>query len=272
MSDDLKPPAPAPLEPLPDAPSAPEKRTHAVVDDRMWGGPQYVDGLPGRPFVETKKQYFELLHDAGLRMKHQQESATGPAPRELTLPPALPEVVVLPMTQQEAQVFGAILAVLRHYDLIETIWCDDCAARDRPAGCRMQATEKRVLLECRCGHAIYTPPVGTTDLVLSKLPTIARTLADQTSGTVMTDAGPVLRPTAVLHDIEALLLRRYFAVLHARHKQPRLFHRWCFAGNPLDEGNALAIGSSPERMVLVCNCRTLYHQSRRVVTRQLRVM
>lgn len=269
---DEKKPAPLPLEPVPDPTTPPEKQTVAVHDDRMWGGPQYVEGLPGRPYVTGKTQYLELLHQAGLRIKHQQESTLGPPKAPPAPDQPLARIVVAPLTKDEAHIFGAITAVFKHYDLLETVWCDDCAARGRHHGCRMAVTPTRVLLECRCGHAIYTPPRGTTDVVLRKLPNIARTQADTLAGTVITEAGPVARPTAVLHDMEALLLRRYFGVLRARHKDPRLFHRACYAGNPIAEGNALAIGMSPERLVLVCNCRTLYHQAVHRAAQPLKVM
>jgi hypothetical protein len=272
MADDKKPAAP--LEPVPDPKAPAEKQTVAVHDDRMWDGAQYVDGLPGRPYVTGKKQYLKLLNDAGLRMKHQQESTTGPKKdRPITVEDLLPPVVVVPpMTQEEAHVYGAITAVFKHYELIETLWCEDCFARGRHHGCRMRVTPKHVLLECRCGHAMYQAPTGTTDLVLSRLPNIARTLADTTAGTIMTDAGPVARPTAILHDMEALLLRRYFSALRARHKEPRLFHRACFDGHPQHEAQALALAVSPERLVLLCQCRTLFHQSARIIRAPLRVM
>lgn len=271
---DDKKPAPPPLEPVPDPTTPAEKQTLAVHDDRMWDGPQYVDGLPGRPYISSKKQYFALLNEAGLRMRDQQESTTGPqTARPITAADLLPPTVVVPpMTQDEAHIYGAITAVFRHYELIETLWCEDCFARNRHHGCRMQVTPKAVLLQCRCGHARYAPPTGTTDLVLSRLPNIGRTRADTLAGTVMTDAGPVLRPTALLHDMEALLLRRYFAALRARHKEPRLFHRACFDGHPEREATALALAVSPERLVLVCACRTLFHQSTRTVRAPLQVM
>lgn len=269
MADDQKPP---PLELVPDPATPAEKQTVAVHDDRMWNGPQYVDGLPGRPFVETKSQYLALLNQAGLRIKHQQESSTGPRVEPPAVPLTRPEIVVPPMTQDEAQIYGAVMAVFKHYDLLETLWCEDCFARHRYHGCRMQVRPNRVLLECRCGHAIYTPPVGTTDLVLSKLANIAHVSADQIGGTVMTQTGPVLRPTTILHDMEALLLRRYFAALRARHKEPRLFHAACFSGDPLSETTALALAVSPERLLVICPCRTLYAQTSRVIHAPLQVM
>lgn len=272
MSDDAPKPV-VPLEPVADPKTPPEKRTVALQDDRMWGGPQYVDGLPDRPFVTSKKQYFELLNAAGLRIRNQQESTTGPPRAEPVVVPPPPEIVVPPLLMEEAHIYGAVTAVFRHYDLMETVWCEACAARHRFHGCRMIVAPNRVVLACRCGHASYVPPVGTTDLVLSKLPNIARTRADDTQGTVLTATGPVARPTTILHDIEALLLRRYFAALTARHKEPRLFHRGCYAGDPHAIDNSLAIGSSPHRIVMICRCRTLYHQSSRVITaRPLRVM
>lgn len=278
MSDDPHaiPPRPPPLEPVADATAAPEKQTLAVHDDRMWNGPQYVDGLPGRPYVTSKSQYFELLNAAGLRIRNQQESATGPKTREC-LPThlsslTLPEIVVPPMTQEEAHVHGAVTAIFKHYEIVETLWCEDCFQRNRYHGVRMQVRASRVLIECRCGHAIYTPPKGTTDLVLSHLPNIAQTSSDEIGGTIMTQTGPVARPTTLLHDMEALLIRRYLAALRARHKEPRLFHRACFDGNPLSEDLALAMALTPERLLLICACRTLYHQSSRVIHAPLQVM
>jgi hypothetical protein len=285
MSDDI----PKPKFPTADFPTsdvlvdklqdaAPEKRTTiAVHDDELWGGPRRIDGLAGRPYVETKTQYWRLLNEAGVHMQDQQESVTGPA-REPVPHLGLelePEPVVAPMTQEEAHVFGAVTAIWNRYELKESIWCDDCFARGRYAACRMQVSTKQVLLQCRCGIARYVPPVGTTDLVLSQLPTIGGVRPDLTSGSVMTEAGPVYRPTAVLHDMEALILHRYLRALVARHKEPRLFHRACWSGNPLAEDQAVAIAASPEQLVLTCACRTLFHQRRRLSaasTPPLRVM
>lgn len=262
MTDEKKPVAPVDPVPAPDV--APEKQTVAVHDDRLWGGPRHVIGLPGAPLVETKSEYRRLLNASGLRMHDQQESTTGPerAPAPtLTLDP----IDVPPMEQEEAQLIGAMTAIYHHYALVETVWCTDCFTRDRPHGCRVLVTDRRVILECRCGIAAYEAPKGTTDLVLRRLPNLARTGADTIRGTVVTDAGVVERPTTVLHDMEALLIRRYFSAMKVRGKEPRIFHRGCFKGNPLNEENALAIGISPNKIVLVCACRTLYHQNRREV-------
>ena len=264
-------PKPAPLEPVPDPAVAPEKqtvapaqRTAAVQDDKLWGGPRRIFGLPDAPVIETKSAYWQALQAANLRMKHQQENLPerDVAP---TLPRALAEVYVRPMGMEEAHVYGAVTAVWRRLDLIETVWCEDCFERHRHPGTRIVVTDSRVVMECRCGAAVYTPPVGTTDLVLRQLPTITTVSADITRGTVSTAAGLRAQPTLLLHDMEGVILRGYFAAMKRRHKDPRIFHRACFGGNVHDEDGSLAIGMSPDRLVLVCRCRTIYHQTRRVV-------
>lgn len=265
MADDLKP-APPPLVPVPEPDVAPEKRTVAVHTDQLWGGARAIQGLPGMPTIETKTEYWRQLGAAGLRMQHQQES--HPAVPTVEPPPAAPvfaEVRVAPMGMEEAHIYGAVTAVWRRLDLIETVWCDDCFERHRHHGVRLVVADDGVMMLCRCGSAAYTPPVGTTDLVLRNLPTIAKVSSDTTRGTVMTAAGIVERPTLVLHDMEAAILRRFIGALRKRHKDPRLFHRGCFSGNVQNEDEALAIGMSPDRLVLVCRCRTLYHQTSRVV-------
>jgi hypothetical protein len=262
MPDD---PKPVPLVPVPEADVAPEKRTVAVQDDRLWGGARQIQGLPGMPTIETKSEYWRQLGAAGLRMSHQQES--HPAVPTVEPPPPAPvfaEVRVAPMGMEEAHIYGAVTAVWRRLDLIETVWCEDCFTRGRYDGTRLVVRDDGVAIQCRCGSAAYAPPTGTTDLVLRHLPTIAKVSADTVRGTVTTAAGIIDRPTLVLHDMEAAILRRFIGALRKRHKDPRLFHRGCFSGNVQAEDEALAIGMGPDRLVLVCRCRTLYHQAARV--------
>ena len=79
----------------------------------------------------------------------------------------------------------------------------------------------------------------------------------------MTPIGPEFRPTHVLHDYEALLIRRYMQALNARHKQPRLFHKGCYQGRPQNEDNAIGIKVTSEDVILVCVCCQLFHRNTR---------
>jgi hypothetical protein len=249
-----------PETPKPAPEPAPAPTTPAVHGDTLWDGPRVFDQHDGTPeLIETKSQYWDYVNRHGLRMKHQQESTTGPVRPSVETPVVKPIPVVPALTQAEAHIFGAITAILKRYGLIETIWCDACAARGDHAGCRMLVSDKRVVLACRCGMAKYEAPTGATDLVLSKMANTAVTENDQTMGSVMTPTGPRFQPTTLLHDTEAKLLRRYVQTLRARQKEPRWFHPACWDGNPLNEDQSVGMKVTSREIVLVCACRTLFH-------------
>jgi hypothetical protein len=248
--DDPKPP--------PDPPAAP-----AVHTSELWGGPRLVENATADPVqVDTKQQYWDLLNATGTRMKDQQESTTGPARPEPELPTPLPPIVVPPLEQDEAQVFGAFEAILRRYRLIVSLWCEHCFARGRHHGVRYTVKPDRVALTCRCGTALYTPPRGTTDTILRTLH-LSVTANDTTTGAILTAAGPVPAPTILLHQMEDLLIRRWLVAMRRRGLEPRIFHHGpCHpSGSPVAEDEALAIHMSPEQLILVCQCpRQLFHQ------------
>lgn len=262
MADEpVTPPDPpaAPTEPA--APSSP-----AVQSDEVWGGPRWIHNASAEPqWVETKEQYFALLDRFGLRMKDQQESTTGPAqPKEPEAIPVhlTPSPPVTPISMDEAQIYGAITAVHKRYGLVETVWCDHCFARNRWHACRVRVTAREVSIECRCGIARYVPPTGTTDLVLTKVANSAVTMNDTTTGSVVTPAGPEFRPTSFLHDMEAILIRRYISALRMRGKEPRLFHIGCWSKDPTNEDEAIGMSVQRDKIVYICQCRTLIHVER----------
>lgn len=244
-----------------ETPKAETPTAPAVHGDTLWDGPRVFDAHAGEPVrIETKTDYWRYLKANGLRMKHQQESSTGPG--EAPEPAPAPVVVrpeVTPLTPHEAHIFGAITAIFKRYGLVESIWCDDCAARGDLHGCRMIVSDRRVVLGCRCGVASYQPPTGTTDLRLTSLANTAVTELDHTAGSVLTPAGPSFRPTTLLHQVEADLIRRYVQILRARSKEPRWFHPPCWSGQPYAEDEALGMKVNRDEIVLVCRCRMLYY-------------
>ncbi len=234
----------------------------ALHTDAMWDGPRMFDQGDGtKVWISTKTEFWDYLRKHNLRMMDMQESTTGSKPEPVVKVPEFAVSVVEPMTMDEAHVYGAMTAVMKRYGLIESIWCDECFRHGRLNGCRCRVTPREIMLECRCGVAKYRPPTGTTDVVLNALANSAVVEADKTLGTVMTAAGPKLQPTTILQDMEAMIVKRYVAALRKRHKEPRLFHRDCFAGNPHNEDNAIALKVTEHQVVMVCQCRTLYHQS-----------
>jgi hypothetical protein len=238
----------------------------AVHGDTLWGGPQWIHNATGEPvFVETKEEYFALLNRYGLRMKDQQESTTGPeqpkAPQEVPvhLQPSPP---VLPMSQDEAHVHGAMTAIFKRYGLIATVWCTHCFARNRWHGCRYRVTSRSVTLQCRCGAAQYIPPLGTTDLVLERVSNAAVTLADRTIGSVVTDFGQELRPTFLLHDMEALLIQRYAQALSKRGYEPRYHHIGCWSSDARREEDACGLKIAEKEVIVICPCRLLFWRAK----------
>ena len=260
MSDETpKPPA----DPDEDRPGG-VPRAPAVHTDELWGGPRLIENATPEPVqVDTKQQYWDLLHSRGLRMKEQQESSTGPGdPLPRPTPPPLEEIPVAPMTMEEAHVLGAFEAILRRFDLTASLWCDRCFARDRHHGVRYVVKPDRIALTCRCGTALYTPPRGTTDVVLRTLH-LSVTPNDKASGSIVTAAGPIPAPTIYLHAMEDLLIRRWLVAMRRRGFEPRLFHRGdCHPSrSPQAEDEQVAIHMTPEQLILVCPCpRQLFHQ------------
>lgn len=239
-------------------------RAPAVHDSTLWGGPRLIENATPEPVqVDTKQQYWDLLHARGLRMKEQQESSTGPGePLPRPAPPPLAAIDVPPMTQDEAHVHGAFDAILRRFRLAASLWCNHCFARDRHHGVRYTVKPDRVAITCRCGTALYTPPRGTTDVVLRTLH-LSVTENDKTMGTLVTAAGPIPAPTIYLHAMEDLLIRRWLVALRRRGLEPRLFHLGdCHPSrSPTAEAEQIAIHMSPEQLILVCPCpRQLFHQ------------
>jgi hypothetical protein len=254
------------ITPLRDQPAPSERpptASPAMLSDELWGGPQWIHNAEGEPvFVETKAAYWDLLRRNGLHMHDQQESSAGPgAP---PLPPPLPlhltpHPAVRPLSKFEAEVLGAVTAVLRKYDLVESCWCTHCFTRGAPHGCRVVVNSRVVHLECRGGIAQWTTPVGEHNLVLQTLSNTASSRAvDRTGGTIETPVGPVSRPATLLNAEECVILRAYFRVLGARGIEPRWHHRACWSGNPWHEDDALAISVSDEQLIAVCHCRQLF--------------
>lgn len=235
----------------------------AVHGETLWGGPQWIHNASSDPvFVRTKKEYWDLLNQGGFRMRDQQESTVGPAlaPRPVELPDVLKPIKLLPISQGEAQLYGAMSAIFKRYGLMETIWCQRCFAAHRHHGVRMRVHPKEVSMECRCGKVTYHPPMGTVDTIINKIATTSIVETDHHVGTVLTAAGPEFRPTTVLQDIEAKLIRNYVRVLQGRDKEPRWFHRGCFHGIVQHEDNAVGMSVSEHDIALVCPCRTLFHR------------
>lgn len=251
-------------EKKPDAPAAP-----AVHTDELWGGPRLIENATADPVpVATKAEYFKLLNSRGLRMKDQQESTTGPQVDPAVLKaleaPVKPSRAVPPMTQDEAHVHGAITAVWKRYGLLETLWCPTCFAHGEHHGVSLVVGSKGVAIRCRCGEATYVAPVGTTDLMLSRLANTTVVEVDRSRGGILTPNGVVAVPVIELQAIEAVLIARWASYLKARQKEPRLFHKDCFVGNPSDEEAGIGLHISADRVILVCPCRHLYRQARRV--------
>ena len=236
--------------------------TPAVHSDELWGGPRFIKNAQAEPvYVETKEQYWELLRKNGLRMQDQQESTTGdgPGPDPVIHVHETPHPPVLPLTTHEAEVFGAMTAVLLRYALIESLWCTHCFARRQPHGCRVLVDRNRVAIECRGGVATWAAPVGEPNPILRVLANSAASpVMDAAPGTIVTPAGPVARPARLLLDVEATIMRAYFRVLKSRGIEPRWHHRDCWRGNPWLDDDALAIYVDADQVVAVCACRQLF--------------
>lgn len=280
MSADETPKAPTPdaatadpIERSPALDAAQESMPGAAAlhTDELWGGPRFIENAQHQPvWCETKEQYWALLRANGVRMKDQQESTTGPGPDpELDTRPhveTLPPIVVRPLVKDEAHLVGAMTAIYRRYGLREAVFCADCFARERPHGCRMIVSDRRIEIQCRCGVAAYAAPTGTTDLVLRSLANMTHTENDKTIGTIMAANGlPEFRPVRLLHDGEAYIISEYFRLMTRRHKEPRLFHSGCAAGDPRHDDNPTALGVSinASEIVLVCRCQQLFWRAKK---------
>ncbi len=253
---------------LPDSENAPTKVAPAMHGDTVWGGPRFIENASHeKVWVETKEEYWALMRKTGFRMKDQQESTTGDptfASQPIEVPKELREVEVPPMSQSEAQLYGAITAVLKRYRLNETIWCSHCFTRHRHHGVRMRVHAREVSMECRCGKAAYVPPMGTTDTILETIANTSIVALDKQAGTVLTKLGPEFRPSTTLQDAEASIIRSYTLALRKRGKEPRWFHHECYLGRPEREDNALAMSIGENDITLVCPCRILFHRVKRV--------
>ncbi len=256
------------LDVLNDEPKAPV--TPAVHSDELWGGPRFIENASHeKVWVGTKKAYWKLLKQNGFRMKDQQESTTGDNVAPIAVPKELLEPEVAPMTQQEAQVYGAMRAVFKRYGIIEVVYCTDCFERHRAHGCRVIVNAKEVSMLCRCGKAEYHPPTGTTDTVLDTIANTAITELDKMPGTMMTKVGELLVPTLVLPDQVAELIRAHIKGLRLRNKEPRWFHggtSGCYLGRPENEDNAMALNVGPNDINILCPCpRQLFSRRKRVL-------
>jgi hypothetical protein len=249
------------ITPLREQP-APSDRSAAVHDGELWGGPRFIHDAESQPvLVSTKEEYWALLAKNGLRMRDQQESVIPsdvPRAPEPTPVHHTPHPDVAPMTKHEAEIFGAITAVFRRYNLVESLWCSRCFARNLPHGCRMYVSARGVKLQCRGGVAAFETPVGETNLLLHRLANTTVTALDRTGGTVLTLAGPIFKPARLLVPEEVMIIRAYIAALNARGIEPRWHHRDCWSGNPWHEDDALALHISDDRIIAVCRCVQLY--------------
>lgn len=243
----------------------PPKETAALHSDELWGGPRWIENAGHEPvYVGTKKAYWKLLRRTGFRMHDQQESTTGETTEApIEVPKELREPEVLPLTQQEAQVLGAMRAVFLRYGLIECVYCDDCFARHRAHGCRVIVNSREVSILCRCGKAAYHPPMGTTDTVLDTLSNTTITEMDKQPGTILTKVGELLVPSVTLPDMVADLIRAHVKNLRARNKEPRWFHTGCYEHRPENEDNAVGMNIGKNDVNIVCQCRQLFNRRTR---------
>lgn len=246
---------------------AAEPKSPVVITDEMWGGPRWIHDATREPvFVRTKEEYFALLKREGLHMENQQES--DPAPDvERAAPPipvfATPHPPVRPLTQYEAEVFGAITAVFKRYGLKESLWCEHCFARNAQPhnGCRMIVNPRRVAFQCRGGVAEWSTPVGETNLVLDTIANSAVTEADIVPGTITTADGTTNVPARLLQPQEAVIIREYIRILRARGIEPRWHHDGCWSGNAFNEDDAMAMAISDTQIIVICKCFQLFDRS-----------
>jgi hypothetical protein len=251
------------LDAVPEHPMAP-----AIHTEELWDGPRFVRNAEEKPvWVETKTQYWDLIAKNNFRMADQAEShvksdvqpVAPEMPVEFTPPP-----VQAPMTQGEAHLFAAASAVFNGRDLIVVFSCNACFVRKRFHWCEVTMKPTRVAMKCHCGEFGYTPPVGTTDLFMAKLKNIALRSEMPTTGSIITPQGERMLPTAILTNEEAAIIKAFAKTLQQRDLVVHPFCKTCFAGDPTDETNEMAMMISPNDIGLFCQCRQLFHRQHRV--------
>lgn len=192
--------------------------TIAVQSDRLWDRDKLKDGMLHNlghepvPAPETKKEYFALLNERGLQMRHQQESSTGPERPEPVAPPhvrpALP-----PLSERACRIMNAMESVWLRYRMVETLWCEICAEENDQSGIRYSPNRatRTLRIECRCGKRDYRL---TTDLSFTA--SSAMTLGQFGDDGYVGDKDGILTKvkTVQLLPDDAKLIQRYFATLH----------------------------------------------------------
>jgi len=226
----------------------------AIISDELWGGPRFIENAGHEPvYVETKKEYWDLLNRRGLRMKDQQESTTGPE-REVLEPTGVtvqPVPHLDPFSYDEATLVHGADRVNRNLGLVETIDCDICFALGRHSGTRIVCRPTLVRVECRCGSREYIGPVGTDGAVVWNA---ARTLADRTTGGLFDGHGEYAAlPTILIQSEEATILRQYTRMLAGRRLTAGYFCRGCWDGRPT--ATKLRVKISRDEIVMACSCR-----------------
>lgn len=192
--------------------------TVAVQSDRLWDRDKLKDGMLHNlghepvPAPETKAEYFKLLNERGLQMRHQQESTTGPErpfiPEPEHVRPASP-----PLSERSCRIMNAIEHVWLRYRMAETLWCEICAEENDPSGIRYlpNRATRTLRIECRCGKRDYKL---TTDL--SFTPSDALTLGQMGDDGYLADKDGVLSKvkTYGITSDDARMIQRYYGVLH----------------------------------------------------------
>ncbi len=247
-------------------PTAPVGASPAVHSDVLWDGPRWIENATEEPvWVETKQEYWNLLNRTGFKMKDQQESRTGPErdPIDWISPakahePATPNQVLTPFTPGEAETIYAEDAILKRYGLKEALYCETCAHEDRPHGCRVEISNARITVFCRCGTRSFSGPKGTTDLPTS-LSHIGRSLNDvQSDGHLFTaDGQEVPLQVEWLHPEETKVIQAYFRLMRRYNYAPFFQCSTCHAGMPIRPDTTLQVSVSHDRVALMCHCHIL---------------
>lgn len=207
--------------------------TVAVQSDRLWDRDKLKDGMLHNlghdpvPAPETKAEYFKLLNERGLQMRHQQESTTGPEmpfiPEPEHVRPSSP-----PLSERACRIMNAIEGVWLRYRLAETLWCEICAEENDQSGIRYlpNRATRTLRIECRCGKRDYKL---TTDL--SFTPSDALTLGQVGNDGYVADKDGVLTQvtTYEITPDDARLIQRYFGVLHELRISDDLYCECCHA-------------------------------------------
>lgn len=229
--------------------------TIAVQSDRLWDRDKLPDGMLHNlghepvPAPETKREYFKLLNERGLTMRHQQESSTGPE-----LPPVAPKEHVRealpPLSEGACRIMNAMEKVWLRYRVAECLWCEICAEENDPSGIRYLAnrTTRTLRLECRCPtRREYTL---TTDL--SFTPSDAMTLGQMGNDGYVADKDGVLTKvnTIGISSDDARLIQRYFATLHALRISTDIYCECCRA--------KMEKTVTDEKIAFACNKKLLH--------------